>query len=182
MSASSRPESWGLSTLTVELSLFLSQCFPAFPSVKPNFTPAQREFSFSDAYFCAPCLQAYIVSMFNACKAGDLGLIPGWGRSTGEGTGYPLQCSWAALVAQLVKNSPAMQETWVRSLGWEDPLQKGTATHLSILAWRIPWTVKSMGCKESDTTEGLSLSHLIPTSYHIAVLLCCYFYLMIFGE
>ena len=48
---------------------------------------------------------------------------------------------WASLVAQLVKNSPAMQETWVQSLGWEDPLEKGKATHSSILAWRIPWTV-----------------------------------------
>ena len=47
----------------------------------------------------------------------------------------------ASLVAQLVKNPPAMQETWVRSLGWEDPLEKGTATHSSILAWRIPWIV-----------------------------------------
>ena len=44
-------------------------------------------------------------------------------------------------VAQLVKNLPAMPETWVRSLGWEDPLEKGKATHSSILAWRIPWTV-----------------------------------------
>ena len=46
----------------------------------------------------------------------------------------------AALVAQAVKNLPAMQETWVQSLGWEDPLEKGMATHSSILAWRIPWT------------------------------------------
>ena len=52
----------------------------------------------------------------------------------------PLQYSWASLVAQLVKNPPAMWETWVRSLGWEDPLEKGKATHSSILAWRIPWT------------------------------------------
>ena len=51
----------------------------------------------------------------------------------------------ASLVAQLVKNPPAMQETWVRSLGWEDSLEKGKATHSSILAWRIPWTVGSMG-------------------------------------
>ena len=56
------------------------------------------------------------------------------------------------LVAQLVKNLPAMQETWVRSLGWEDPLEKGKATHSSILAWRIPWTIP-WGCKELDTTE-----------------------------
>ena len=47
----------------------------------------------------------------------------------------------ASLVAQLVKNPPAMQETWFQSLGWEDPLEKGKATHYSILAWRIPWTV-----------------------------------------
>ena len=62
----------------------------------------------------------------------------------------------AALVAQTVKNPPAMQVTWVQSLGCEDPLEKGTATHSSILAWRIlysPW-----GCKESDMTERLSLS------------------------
>ena len=49
--------------------------------------------------------------------------------------------SWASLVAQLVKNPPAMWETWVQSLGGEDPLEKGKATHFSILAWRIPWTV-----------------------------------------
>ena len=77
----------------------------------------------------------------SACNAGDPGSILGSGRSTGEGIGYPLQCSWASLVAQLLKNTPAMQETWVRSLGWEDPLEKGKFTHSSILAWRIPWTV-----------------------------------------
>ena len=75
------------------------------------------------------------------------------GRSTEEGRGCPLQYSWASLVAQLVKNPPTMWETWVRSLGWEDPLEKGKATHLSILAWRILWTTQSMGHKESDMTE-----------------------------
>ena len=74
----------------------------------------------------------------SACNAGDPGLIPGSGISAGEGIGYPLQYSWASLVAQVVKNQPAMQETWVRSLGWEDVLEKGKATHSSILAWRIP--------------------------------------------
>ena len=59
-------------------------------------------------------------------------------------------------MAQLVKNLPAMQETWVRSLGWEDPLEKGKATHSSILAWRIPRR-SPWGHKESDTTERLSL-------------------------
>ena len=62
----------------------------------------------------------------------------------------------ASPVAQLVKNPPAMQETWVRSLGWEDPLEKGKATHSSLLAWRIPWR-NPWGHKESDTTEWLSL-------------------------
>ena len=68
-------------------------------------------------------------------------MIPGLGRSAGEGIGYTLQYSWAPLVAQLVRNLPAMQETWVHSLGWEDPLEKGKATHSSILAQRTPWTV-----------------------------------------
>ena len=70
----------------------------------------------------------------SACSAGDPGSIPGSGRSAGEGIGYQLQYSWALLVAQLVKNPPAMCETWVQSLGWENPLEKGKATHSSILA------------------------------------------------
>ena len=95
-------------------------------------------------------------------NVGDLGSIPGLGRSPKEGKGYPLQYSclensmdrgtrqvtvhgvaksWAYLIVELVKNPPAIQETWVRFLGWEDPLKKGKATHSSILAWRIPWTV-----------------------------------------
>ena len=72
-------------------------------------------------------------------------------------------------MVQLVKNLTAMQETWVQSRGWEDPLEKGKVTHCSILAWRIPWTVvfwpgefhgldKPWGHKESDTAEQLSLS------------------------
>ena len=83
----------------------------------------------------------HIVGKESTCNAGDPGLIPRSGRSVAEGIGYPLQYSWASLVAQLVKNLPAMWETWVRSLGWEDPLEKGKATHSSILAWRILWTV-----------------------------------------
>ena len=67
------------------------------------------------------------------------------GRSAGEGIGYPVQCSWASLVAQLVKNPPAMRESWVWSLGWKDPLENGKATQSSVLSWRIPWTVWSMG-------------------------------------
>ena len=74
----------------------------------------------------------------STCNAGDPGLILGSGRSAGEGIGYPLQYSWAFLVAQLVKNLPAMWETWVQSPSWEDALEKGKATHCSIQAWRIP--------------------------------------------
>ena len=81
----------------------------------------------------------------SACNAGDPGSSPGSGRSPGEGIGYLLQYSWASLVAQLIKNLPATQKTWVRSLGWEDSLEKGKATHSNILAWRIPWTLQSMG-------------------------------------
>ena len=77
----------------------------------------------------------------SACSAGDPGSIPGSGRSTGEGICYPPQYSWASPVAQLVKNPPATWETWDRSLGWEDLLEKGKATHSSILACGIPWTV-----------------------------------------
>ena len=73
-------------------------------------------------------------------NVGDPGSIPGLGISPGEGIGYPLQYSWASLVAQLIKNLPAMGETWVQSLDWEDPLEKGIATHSSILAWKIPRT------------------------------------------
>ena len=73
-------------------------------------------------------------------------------------------------MAQLVKNPPAMQETWVGSLGWEDPLEEGTATHSSILAWRIPPTVYSpWGHKESDRTERFSL-HFIASCIIYAIL------------
>ena len=71
----------------------------------------------------------------SAYNAGDPDWIPGSGRSAGEGISYPLQYSWASLVAQLVKNPPVVQETCVWSLGWDDPLEKGKATHSSILAW-----------------------------------------------
>ena len=96
----------------------------------------------------------------STCNAGDPSPIPGSGRSTGEGMGYPHQYSWASLVAQLVKNLPAMWETWAWSLGWEDPLEKGKATHYSILAWRFHGLCSSWGHKESDTTERLSLTHI----------------------
>ena len=82
-------------------------------------------------------------------------MIPGLGRSTGEGISYPLQYSWASLVAQLIKNPPATWETWVQFLDWEDPLESGKATHSTILAWRIPQTLD--GIPQSRT--GLSDFH-----------------------
>ena len=97
------------------------------------------------------CFPDSSVGNKSTCNAGDPGLIPGWGRSAGEGIGYSLQHSWPSLVAQLVKNPPAMPETWVQSLGWEDPLEKGKATRSSILAWRIPWTIQSMGVTKGQT-------------------------------
>ena len=97
-------------------------------------------------------------------NAGDMGWIPGLGRSPGEGHSYPLQYSClensmdrgASLTAQLVKNLPGMQETWVRSLGWEDPLEKGMAPHSSILAWRISWTEEPDGLQSMGS---LSAGH-----------------------
>ena len=73
----------------------------------------------------------------SACHAGDPYSIPGLGRSPGEGMGSPLQYSWASLMAQTVKNLPAVWENWVRYLGWEDPSEEGMATHSNILTWRI---------------------------------------------
>ena len=83
-------------------------------------------------------------------------MIPGSGSSPGEGIGYPLQYSWASLVAQVVKNPPSMWQTWVQSLGWEDPLEEGLGTPSSILAWRIPmdrgaWWVTAHGVTKSWT-------------------------------
>ena len=74
----------------------------------------------------------------SASNAGDPRSIPESRSSPGEGIGYPLQYSWVSFVAQMVKNPPAMWESWVQSLGWEDPLEEGLATHSSVLAWRIP--------------------------------------------
>ena len=104
---------------------------------------------------------------------GDLACCDSWGRKESDMTE---RLNWykmilnilgirASLVAQVVKNPPVMQETWVQSLGWEDPLEKETATHSSILAWRIPWACIVHGVAELDTTEWLSL-HLM-VSYKV---------------
>ena len=107
----------------------------------------------------------------STCNAGDPGSIPGLGRSPpGEGIGYPLWYSWASLVAQTVKNLPAMWETWVQSLDWEDPLEEGTATHSSILAWRIPmdrgaWWAAVHEVAKSRTR--LSIKHSTESPCHV---------------
>jgi len=79
----------------------------------------------------------------STCNAGDPCSIPSLRRSTGKAIGYPLQYSLSSLVAEMVKNLPPMWETWVRFLGWEDPLEKGKAIHSGILAWRIPQSIGS---------------------------------------
>ena len=86
------------------------------------------------------------------------------GSYPGEGIGYPLQYSWASLVAQVVKNLPAMQETWVQHLGWEDPLEEGMAAHSSILTWRIPmdrgaWLAIVLGVRKSQTRLSTAQHH-----------------------
>ena len=100
------------------------------------------------------------------CNAGDPGSTLGSGGSPGEGIGYLLQYSWASLVAQLVKNLLAVWETWVWSLGWEDPLEEGMATHSSILAWRIPmdrgvWWATVCGAAKSWTLLSDQAQHSI---------------------
>ena len=123
----------------------------------------------------------------STCNAGDVGSIPGLGRSPGEEKGYPLQyscmvnsmdytvheshkesdttewLSWASLLAHLVKHLPVMRENQVGSQGWEDPLEKEMATHSSILTWKIPWTeepcrLQSMGSQRVGHDWATSLS------------------------
>ena len=94
----------------------------------------------------------------SASNAEGTGSLPSSGSSPGEGTGYPLQHSWASLVAQKVKNLPAMRETLLRSLGWEDPLEEGMANHFSILACRIPRTEKPGGLQFTASPSQTQLS------------------------
>ena len=119
---------WGWTDGRVQDTVWLCSC-PPLPCASGEIPACKGGFPDSS------------VGKESTFNAGDPNLILGLGRSAGEGISYPLQHSWASLVAQLVKNPPAMWETWVQSLVWEDPLEKGKATHSSILAWRIPWSV-----------------------------------------
>ena len=85
-------------------------------------------------------------------------MISGSVRSPGEGIHCPFEYSWAFLVTQMANNQPAMQETWVQSLGWDDPLEEDMATHSGVLAWRIPmdrgaWRATVYRVAELDMTE-----------------------------
>ena len=107
--------------------------------------------------------QASLVAQLvkNPPTAGDPGSIPRLSKSPGEGVDYPLQYSWASLVTQVGKNSLAMWETWVPSLGWQDPLEEGMATHSNILTWRIPMDrgaggLQSTGSQRIGQSEQLS--------------------------
>ena len=102
--------------------------------------------------FLGKCSYLSLVSQLvkNLPAMKDPSSIPRSEGSPGEGINYPLQYSWTSLVVQVVKNPLAMQETWVQSLGWEDPLEEGMATHSSFLACLIPmdrgaWWLQSMG-------------------------------------
>ena len=89
----------------------------------------------------------------STCNAGDSSLIPESRRSAGEGIAYPLQYSWASIVAQLVKNPPAMWETWIRYLGWEDSPREGKGYALQYSGLENSMDYSPWGRKESDTTE-----------------------------
>ena len=106
----------------------------------------------------------------SACNADDPHSIPGSGRPTGERIGYPLQDFWASLVAQLIKNPLAIWETRVPSLGWEEALEKGKATHSSILVWRIPWTAArqaSLSFTVSQSLLKLTSTESVTPSKHL---------------
>ena len=80
-------------------------------------------------------------------------LVSGKGVERGNPLVLLVECKSATVVAQMVKNLPAVRETWVRSLGWEDPLEEGMATHFSILAWRIPWTEEPGGLQSMESSK-----------------------------
>ena len=138
--------------------------------------PVQIQELYLHVLYCHTCHSEQILYYHckeSPCNARDSSFIPGSGRSHGEGIGYPLQHSWASLVAQTVKNSPAMQETWVWYLDWEDLLEEGMTTHSRILAWRIlmdreAWRPTSMGSQRvvhdwvTKNSTDLTLGSTVP--------------------
>ena len=118
-----------------------------------------------------PTLITCLIAQFkeSACSTGDPGLIPGLGRSSGEGIGYPLQYSWASLVVQLVKNLPVMRETWVPSLCWKIPWRRERSPTPILWPGEFHGLYSPWGRKESDMAERLSLSLI--TSFNLNYLL-----------
>ena len=114
----------------------------------------------------------------STCNTGDPGSIPESERSPGEGLGYPFPYSWALLVAQMVKNLPAMWETWVRSLDWEDPLEEDMQPTVVFLPGESPWTEEPGGLhslwghQESDMIEQLSTVHCSMSGSNCFFLTC----------
>ena len=149
---------------TYAVYIFICMFMCVFKLFKPNYW--DHWVDAQEKLLCAqkPCfvnnkkLKHNSVGKESACSARGPSSIPGSGRSTEEGIDYSLQCSWASLVAQQVKNSPAMWEAWVRSLAWEDPLEKGKATTPTFWPREFHGLCSPWGRKELDTTEWLSLS------------------------
>ena len=116
----------------------------------------------SKMYFIAsPSFPGSSVGKESACNAGDTASIPGSGRSAGEGIGYPFQHSWASLVAQLVKNLLATQETWVQSLVGKIPWRRGRLPTPVFWTGEFHELYSPWGHRESDMTEWLALSPYI---------------------
>ena len=111
------------------------------PTISSSVSP------FSSCLQCFPASGSFPMSQFFASGGQSVGASHSADKTQ-------LSCNWASLVAQMVKNLPAIQETWVQSLGWEDPLEKGMATHSGTLAWRIPWT------EEPDVRQSMGLQRV----------------------
>ena len=145
---------WGLSfSMTCGILLPQLGTEPLSPALQGRFLasgpPARSQDSNLHCIISKPMLQfgfpGSSAGKESSCNARDSSSISESGRSPGEGIGYPLQCSWSSLVAQMVNNLPAVREIWVWSLGWEDPLEEGMATHSSILPGQSPWTEEPGG-------------------------------------
>ena len=143
---------YGLHKALFAASLSSVTCLIPFLPVQSISLSCNTVSNFIDLYICLG-FPGSSVGKESACNVGS---IPGLGKAPEEGIGCPLQYSWVSLVAQEVKNPPAMWETWVWSLGWKDSLEEGIATHSSILAWRLPmdrraWWAPVCGVTKSQT-------------------------------
>ena len=129
--------------LCTEIDLLVSPTEPSLFLFLPEDGNRIKGSVISESFWnrCCSSFPGSSAGKESACNAGDPSLIPGLERSTGEGIGYPLQYSWASLVAQLVKNLPTMRETWVWSLGWEDPRRRKWQSITGKLYIIFPWAI-----------------------------------------